>query len=734
MILRIALPVPLRRCFDYLYESDDIPVPGCRVEVPFRNRSMIGILIEIAEISSFPIEKLKYATAILDQQPLLHKKDIQLYTWISQYYQQPIGEVMLTALPSRLRKGHDAKSNLKPIWFLSGDGKQLTPQHFTRAKKQLAMFECLLATTHGCDDITLGEITPGWKQMIKKFEDQHWVSSQWVDPLTAEKDDVPNNYDIQLNDEQHAAVETIKAAFFKFQVFLLDGITGSGKTEVYIALIRRCIQQNKQILVLAPEISLTPQLFKRFQNAVGNNMVKLHSGLTETNRASEWLRAQSGKIDVVVGTRSAVFVPLPRLGLIIVDEEHDLSFKQQTAYCYHARDIAIKQAQFLDIPIVLGSATPALESLYNVREKKYQLLQLSQRAKQATIPHSQLIDIRSHVLQNGLSTPLLKNIALHIERHEQVLLFINRRGYAPTLMCNQCGWLAQCQNCDIKLTLHHYDRRLRCHHCGYEALIPQVCPVCQQQSLKIFGQGTERVEETLAQYFPQTPILRIDRDSTQKRGSMEAFLDQIHSGEPHILIGTQMLAKGHDFPNVTLVGVLNGDHGFFSADFRGSERMAQLLIQVMGRAGRAGKAGKVYIQTYYPDHLYWRFILQHDYRKFSSYCLQERKETDFPPYNYMTLIKAEDKIKQKPLQFLGQVKQMLEQLITLKNLSAQCWGPIPATIERKGDRYRAQLIIQSKNRAALNYIVSTWVNAAENEKNWKKIRWSLDIDPMDMVN
>jgi len=533
-----------------------------------------------------------------------------------------------------------------------------------------------------------------------------------------------------LNEQQQQAVTAVVAALMQFQVFLLDGVTGSGKTEVYLQIVAAALQQGKQALVLVPEIGLTPQIASRFQERFAEPIALLHSGLSDKQRLLAWLQAKEGKVRIIIGTRSAIFIPLLNPGVIIVDEEHDLSFKQQDGFRYSARDLAVVRAQLENIPILLGSATPSLETYHNAQQKKYQYLHLSERVGNAVPAQVRLLDLRNQRLENGLAPQLIASIEHHLQAGGQVLLFLNRRGFAPVLICHACGWVADCQRCDVKMTLHQHPALLQCHHCGAQRPIVKKCPICQNQQLMPMGLGTQRLEQALQQHFPDVGIVRIDRDSTRRKGSLENILQTIHQGENRILIGTQMLAKGHHFPDVSLVAVLNADNGLFSADFRASERIAQLLIQVAGRAGRAERAGEVLVQTHNPDHPLLQHIVQQNYGSFAQAALVERQSAKLPPNSYWVLLRAEATNKNYPDLFLREVSALAK---TLAHHAVDILGPIPALIERKVGRYHAQLLFQAQQRPNLHRMLAEVLPRLESLPSVRRVRWSLDIDPVEII-
>jgi primosomal protein N' (replication factor Y) len=533
---------------------------------------------------------------------------------------------------------------------------------------------------------------------------------------------------LELNPAQQQAVAAIDNTQ-GFSAFLLDGVTGSGKTEVYLQTITRVLAAGQQALILVPEIGLTPQMLLRFQQRFAVPIAVLHSKLTDQERLKTWLAAKAGQIPIVIGTRSAVFTPLPKLGLIILDEEHDTSFKQQSGFRYSARDLAIMRARMENIPVLLGSATPSLESLQNALQGRYQRLLLPSRAGSASLPSVSIIDVRQQYLEEGLSNPLITAIKHHIEQGSQVLLFLNRRGYAPTLLCHTCGWYAECERCDARLTLHQKPRQLFCHHCGKATTAPSQCPKCHSSSLLALGLGTERVELALEQHFPDVKRMRIDSDTTRRKGSLQEMLNNIHSGESQILIGTQMLTKGHHFPNVTLVGIVHADQSLFSADFRALERLGQLITQVAGRAGRAAKTGEVMLQTHHPDHPLLQQLLREGYPSFSQTLLAERQAAKLPPFTYLGLINAEAVQQQQPLQFLQAVAELAR---THAGTAVQILGPIPALMERRAGHYRAQLLLRSDTRPLLQKLLKQLITRMAALDTARKVRWSIDVDPQEM--
>ena len=724
-ILRLAVPVPLRRSFDYLppesCSRDQVTSlkPGCRILVPFGNRQLVGILLELRETSDIPDGQLKPALQIIDPLPVLPINILKLCQWAASYYQHPLGDVFTNALPALLRKGSPLLTEIH--WQLSTEGKGLPEGALRRAPKQAQCLQLLQAgriNIHQLAEAGLG------RNHIKQLVDKGLAEVVHLD-IKACSPDRDREAPPTLNQEQTTAVETVLSQA-GYQSYLLDGVTGSGKTEVYLQLIEHFLNKGKQCLVLVPEIGLTPQTLSRFERRFNCPIAMLHSGLTDNERLATWQLAANNQAKIIIGTRSAVFTPMPELGLIIVDEEHDSSLKQQDGFRYSARDIAVKRALDLQCPVTLGSATPSLESLHNVQEQRYRHLVLQQRATGAQLPSFQLLDIRKSPLDEGFSPALLEAIHQEITAGNQVLVFINRRGYAPTLLCHDCGWVAQCQHCDARLTTHFQLKRLCCHHCDHQQALPSHCPACSSTQLHFQGIGTERSERFLQRQFPSTPVHRIDRDTTSRKDSLATLIEQIHSGNPCILVGTQMLAKGHHFPDVTLVAMLDIDSSLFSADFRGPERMGQLLVQVSGRAGRANKPGKVIIQSHQPDHPLLIQLIHHDYAHFAQQLLTERQQLNMPPAGHIALIRADARDLLLAEQFLHGLRQQTELD------GAQVLGPIPSPMTKRAGRFRAQLMVHSPNRKQLHIVVKRLLDTGEQHKLGNRLHWSVDIDPIEM--
>ncbi|SFV77196.1 Helicase PriA essential for oriC/DnaA-independent DNA replication [hydrothermal vent metagenome] len=533
--------------------------------------------------------------------------------------------------------------------------------------------------------------------------------------------------DFDITEEQDRAIKVILAKKNAYHGFLLHGVTGSGKTEVYLRITQEILNQGKQVLVLVPEIGLTPQMISRFESRLDTRVVAIHSQLNETQKLDAYLLAKETQAGVILGTRSAIFAPMPNLGLIIVDEEHDGSFKQQSSFRYSARDLSFIRAKQADIPLVLGTATPSLESLKNAMDNKLTRLTLANRAGGAIMPKVSLIDMRSN-FDGALSKLLIEKMQQYLAKGRQVMLFINRRGYAPVYFCTECGWKSECSHCNASMIYHRHINRLKCHHCGDEKMPEQTCPDCSQSTLEVYGYGTERLEETLGSHFPDTPIIRIDRDTTRRKKALAQHLEKINSGDPCIIVGTQMLAKGHDFSNLAMVGILDIDGGFLSINFRATEYLAQLLIQVSGRAGRGLEQGEVVIQTRYPDHPMFNYVLSNRYTQFASGLLKQRMSAAMPPFAHQALLCANAKNKQNAQEFLQEVAGLLKNI----NMdTVEIWGPVANSIEKKADYYYFNLYLQSNDRSALHQMLATFNQHVDTIKLKNKVRWYLDVDPID---
>jgi primosomal protein N' (replication factor Y) len=720
-ILRVALPVPLARLFDYRAPSDR-PVHqvqvGARVRVPFGSRELIGVVAEIGAADVGTAE-LKSAIAVLDDDALLHGELLDSLRWLSRYVHAPLGEVLATALPADLRQGAPLPDTDVVAWHLApGAIEQLKRPG---APRRLAE---LLAAGPLTED-ALDDAMDGWPAAARTLAGRGLAEGVRTAPARVPHAGLAPGP--ELNPEQREAVDAI-SAIDGFGSVLLEGVTGSGKTEVYLQAIAHCLERGRQALVLVPEIGLTPQTLARFRSRLGVEVHALHSGLNDTARARVWAAASRGEARVIVGTRSAVFVPLPEAGLIVVDEEHDGSYKQQDGIRYHARDFALVRGKALGVPVVLGSATPSLESLSNAQAGRHAHVRLTRRAGVAVPPTVRVLDVRKRQLDGGLSPDLLAKIRASLDAGGQVLVFKNRRGYAPVLLCHDCGWSAQCRRCETPMTVHAQGRRLQCHHCGARRPAPQACPDCGGLALQPQGVGTERIEERLIELFPDVPVLRVDRGSTRRRDALESLLAEL--GErPGILVGTQMLAKGHDLPHLTLVAVVGVDEGLFSADFRAGEKLAQLLIQVAGRAGRASRAGEVWLQTHHPAHPLLQTLIAGGYRAFADGEMALREAAGFPPFAYLALLRAEAKLAEPPVQFLAAAKAAFDE-IGVSGIEVH--GPLPAPMPRRAGFVRSQLLVSAPQRRALHAALDAVLPMLRERADGKRLRWSVDVDPIDL--
>jgi len=731
-LLSIALPMALRKQFDYLLDLDDAQANiGCRVLVPFGSSEKIGIIAAITKVDEqTDTSKLKFIHKVLDNKPLFSANLLDLINFSSTYYHHALGDVFGFALPTALRKGEAAQLPSTLYWQLSDIGLNLSTSDFSRSPKQQLLNEVLRSAHHTDSELRKLNISSSIVNAAKK---KGWlISREEIPKLAPWRDDFTITEEKPvLNPEQAVAVSAINNRSSDYACFLLDGITGSGKTEVYLNLLEPILSVGKQALILVPEIGLTPQTIKRFKARFNAPVVTLHSGLNDKQRLHAWLQASQGEAAIVIGTRSAVFTAMPNLGIIIVDEEHDLSFKQQDSFRYHARDLSVVRAAKEKLPIVLGSATPSLETLYNCEVGRYTKLSLSQRAGSASKARHAIIDIRHQRLDSGIS-PQLKTMMLeHLKAGNQVILFLNRRGFSPAMLCHECGWIAECQRCDSSYTIHQGRRYLACHHCGVQRPLPHQCQQCGSTHLITAGVGTEQLESWVTAQFSAYKTIRIDRDNTQRKGELERHLLGIQRGEYQILIGTQMLAKGHHFPDVTLVGLIDIDQALFSSDLRASERLAQLYTQVAGRAGRASKPGTVALQTHHPEHELLQKLVLKGYQGFAPLALKEREQTRMPPYAFQALFRVEDH-KQENIDAFFQAWFELAQNIQ-RHPELLIIGPLPAPMERRAGRLRYQLILESSQRVAMHQFSAQIIPLLENHKAGRRVRWSIDIDPQDFM-
>jgi primosomal protein N' (replication factor Y) (superfamily II helicase) len=728
-VWQVVLDMPLRRPFDYLPPAQEVRprvVPGVRVRVPFGRRSLIGVVIGKASQSDVPEERLRPILEVLDAEPVLDPAMLALLMWSAEYYHHPIGEVLAAALPKALRLGAAARA-VRERWFASPAGRAAGAKGEPKRAAQQRRVLLHLIENNGADAASLAALTNAWRAAVRALARRAWITSMNEAPLAAAAPAGIAAPGFSLNKEQHAAVARVGGELERFGAYLLHGITGSGKTEVYLQLVARVLAAGRGALVLVPEIGLTPQLVGRFRERFSSPLAVLHSGLTDRQRLQAWRQAFSGDARIVLGTRSAVFAPLRKLGLIVVDEEHDASFKQhEGGFRYSARDLAVVRAQRAAVPVVLGSATPALETLFNAAAGRYARLSLPRRTAQAQAPRLGLIDLRINAVQAGIATPVIEAIERHLGAGGQVLVFLNRRGYAPTLLCTACGWTAPCKECDARLTVHQAAGRLRCHHCGADAPLPQSCPQCGF-AVRPVGQGTQRIEEKLAELFPTVARVRLDRDVARGRGEVEAVMQRMASGDARILIGTQMVTKGHHFPNLTLVVVMNADRGLFSTDFRAPERLAQTIVQVAGRAGRGEKPGEVLIQTEFPEHPLLRHLLAEGYEGFARAALVEREEAGWPPYSRLAAVRDSAPSAQDALAFLSEARAVARPPAAVRLL-----GPVPAAMAKRAGRYHAQLLVESAERTALHRFLSGWISDIEQLPTSRRVRWALDVDPLEL--
>ena len=741
LIARIAFDTPLDRLFDYQTQDADASDIGRRVAAPFGKQTLIGVLLEITDTTAVPPEKLKSLLSIDRSTPPLPADLLALARFSAGYYHHSLGAVLAMLLPPALRQ---VSASNKPApaaaYRLTAEGRAqmvlnmaLIPAR-SHARKALATL--LLA-----GDVARADLTAGDKTLIREWLKQAWIEAappgselNATHHRRSPADPLP-----LLTDEQRLAIACFHEKCHadgaqKFNAFLLHGVTGSGKTEVYLRMVDDILARGQQVLVLVPEIHLTPQLVDRFSRRFPQRkMITLHSNLAAGERRLAWLDALEGRADIVLGTRLAVFTPLPRLGLIIVDEEHDSAYKQMEGLRYSARDVAVWRAHDRKVPVLLGSATPALESWRNAKEGRYTLINLRKRAHaQAVLPKVRLIDSRTDRPRQGLTDALMLGLTERLQRGEQSLVFINRRGYAPTLLCQGCGYVFPCTRCSAHLVLHQNKQgyRLVCHHCGLIARPPEACPECGNLDLRPAGQGTQRVEETLIERLPNARILRIDRDTAARKGAFAAMREQVEAREIDILVGTQIVAKGHDFPHLTLVGVIGADLALTSPDFRASERLFAQLMQVAGRAGRAQHPGEVLIQTAYPRHPLYQSVLRHDYPGFAESALRERRGADFPPYVSQALLRAEAREEEAALAFLIAAREAGLSL----NGGILLFDPVAALMARVANHHRLQLLLQASQRQHLQHFLRLWLpllHALPAQGIGKNVKWSLDVDPMD---
>ncbi|WP_250440309.1 primosomal protein N' [Caballeronia sp. AZ1_KS37] len=745
LFVRVAVDQPMPVLFDYRYALPAAPAVGMLVQVPFGRREVVGLICEIAHSSDVPAAKLRDITSICEGCAPLSEKWIALVSFAADYYQRGLGEVALPALPQALRDASrwDRLFAVEPRFRILPEGRAQLPDALPARASALRRLADALAEQ---PSLTLSDARALHPKAGATFDD--WIARGWIETVTAQIAEPDASAPMLptgavplplLTDEQREAVDAISGAQ-GFAPFLLHGVTGSGKTEVYLHALAALLadRPDAQALVLVPEINLTPQFeaaFRaRFAALADGSIVTMHSGLAEGERARNWLAAHTGSARIVLGTRLAILASMPKLAIIVVDEEHDPAYKQQEGLRYSARDLAIYRAKQLDIPVVLGSATPSLETWWQAEQGRYTRLTLTRRAvAEAVLPSVRLIDLeeerrRGRASVEGLAGPLIAALKTRVERGEQSLVFLNRRGYAPILSCDACGWVAGCPRCSAYAVLHKPERALRCHHCGWESRIPKSCPECGNIDIAPMGRGTQRVEETLASVVPGARVLRIDADSTRRKGSAQALFSDVHAGEVDILVGTQMIAKGHDFRRVTLVGVLNADTALFSHDFRASERLFAQLTQVSGRAGRAGLPGEVMIQTRYPRHALYQALSRQDYVGFANSTLAERRDARLPPFVYQAMLRAEGRTLDAALKFLEEAAAAFGPLPGAERVTV--YDAVPLTIVKVFNVHRAQLLLESASRAALQASLRAWQPVLRSLKG--VLRWNVEVDPLDV--
>lgn len=736
--IQVAIPAPLRRVFDYL--SPVALAPGVRVLVPFgkkSGRSMIGTVV--SRPGPNKNIKLKMIERVLDQTPVFTDSLIRLLLWATDYYHHPVGEVFQTATPVKLRSAIALEDPTRETCWRRTNNQSAdeTDKLLNRAPRQQQLFRLFT----GSSEYSLAQLMQktmsdptssiGIPQILKRLIEKGLIEARESRTLPLESPII--KFNSTLTNEQQVAVDTVTESLGKYRSFVLHGITGSGKTEVYLHVVQECLKTNDQVMILVPEIALTPQLLERFSSRLGKGVAMIHSGMGQQQRYISWWRAREGTASVILGTRSAIFTPMKRPGLIIVDEEHDQSYKQQDGFRYHARDLAIKRASMESIPILLGSATPSMESMTNAKTDKHRLLTLSRRTGMAKLPGIELVNLTRHPQNDGLTPQLLEAIRETINRKHQVILYINRRGFAPVAQCGNCDWKAQCDRCDAWLTFHRKTDTFRCHHCGKVVRSKSQCPNCDH-ALFYAGAGTQRIEKVLKEQFPNARTVRFDRDEITTQSRLEHTLSEINQGDIDIIVGTQFISKGHDFPQVTLVGIAAPDQGLYSSDFRAPEYLFQQLVQVAGRAGRNALSGRVIIQTAHPENPYLQLICDHDYSRFYQLCSKERKDAGFPPFGFIALWRAESPRPGAAIDFLQYICQAGHSIKATGNYrGVQIMDPISSPMEKLAGRYRAQLLVKSSQRKPLHNLLSLWLKEMENSTQTRKARWSLDIDPIEML-
>ncbi len=723
--VEVALDIPMRQTFSYLSGSESIEI-GMRVRVPFGRRQMIGVVTGHGNHSSGGY-KLKPIESVLDQQPIFSKSLIRLIDWIARYYHHPEGEVWRAAMPKILRQGLPLDHGIAEPYYRLEENSRDWAEETKRAPVQQKIIRCLVKHDRNISVRVLRKEVPNARGAVTALLKKHCLSE--YSRLPEKLESQPKVSPKVLSEEQQQALNTLSLDSKTFSCRVLEGITGSGKTEIYFSLIDQALASGLQSMVMVPEIALTDQLLNRFVARFGERVVHVHSAMNDAQRHRHWWMLAKGKADIVLCTRSGVFLEFNKLGLIVIDEEHDSSFKQHEGLRYHARSVAIKRAQIENIPIILGSATPALESVYNIEQGRFPVARLGNRIGRSQLPDIGMIDLNQQRADAGLSPAAIEALQQTLDQKQQALVFINRRGYAPVLYCPACQWMAQCKRCDAQMTTHTGHHSLQCHHCGAIQSLPQLCESCGEAGLVELGEGTQKIEEQLNASFPHACIQRFDRDNLNTANKLKQAMARVHSGEIDILVGTQLLSKGHDFAGVSLVLVINADQGLHSIDFRAPELMVQQLIQVAGRAGRGEKKGRVLIQTHFPDHPYLLAVQQHDYRQFAHQELQQRSLAGFPPYRFMALWRARSQDADFVINFLKMVAQIGTD-IKLQNV--QCFDPVPSPMFRRGGQYHAQLLVSADKRSNLHRWLESWIFEVEQRRESRRLHWSIDIDPISL--
>ena len=721
--IQVALAIPFVDSLTYLVPENllnkNITI-GARVVVPFRNKKLVAI-ITATQAGDYN-KKLRSIIEVLDDYAFVPEKNIKFLYQVHRYYLQPFGEVIFAGIPKWFKNINNPVLPKELWWQVKNQLSDEETSSQIKSKKQKNIF-CYLAENGPLQSKSLTHIEPNASAQCKALFKKGLLLQSDMCFVDAHP---PPDPDFILTKDQDIAINTINAKP-GFESYLLDGITGSGKTEVYIRLVKELVNDNKQALVLVPEIGLTPQLFHEFAKRIHGRVAVFHSGLTPIARARAWQKAKTGDIDVIVATRSGIFTPFKKLAMIIVDEEHDLSFKQQDGFRYSARDLAVMRSKIENIPVILGSATPSLETFNNAKNNKYKWLKLRERTNKQDLPSIKILDVRPHKMQKGLSKHVIGQIQEEIDKGNQALVFLNRRGWSPKITCHECGWVAECDECDTYLTYHKHINRIRCHHCERVYSIPEFCPECGSQKIETMGVGTEKVHQGLLDNLADTKVIRVDRDTVKTPLQWQRTVDEIKSGDPCVMIGTQMLSKGHDFPNLTLVAIVNVDNSFFSLDFRATEHLSQLMIQVSGRAGRKHKTGKVVIQTQCPEHEFFKLLLGKSYHDYALHELQQRADIGFPPASFMAIIRARCKSEKVLNEFFENILENVTE-----NPTVSIMGPIPAPMYKKMGLFQMQLIFNGNHRQSLHNSLNQITHYIRSNKIANNIIWSLDIDPINL--